>query len=580
MPQVVEDVASLLEQLNHRITALESRVSALEHSTSASIGPSASDGNVQVDPSPDVALRAEFGRTGNVVTDIGKAVLGIAGAYLLRAIAESISGAQFPMLIAAIVYASAWMAWAVRVHRKDHFASAIYGITATLVLTPLLYESTVRFQLLSITSTSSILVAFVVLVLLLARRSNLQVLPWVGIIASIATAWALIFSTHELVPLTIALLGIALATEVATCLGQWLSPWAVVAVATDSAVLLFIYLMTSPNGVPSSYTPASPTVTVLLPLGILCIYGGGIAIRSFGQVKKVSSFEVLQGILAFALSYLGATRASNGSAPLIGIVFLALALLCYWGVLSRSGGDKNVRNQRIAAMWAVMLMVVGMVMVFSPTVATLISCILAIAAVFLHRRHGSLTLAVHTSLYLALAAVVSPSLSYFREAFAGTMPGAPHWTVWTVLVSALLCYSLLRATPEAGLSRRLFWVPPALLVSAAVAALVIVVLHSLIAMRFELGASHIAGIRTAVTCLVALTLAFIASRLNRPELGWLAYTTVGLGALKLLVEDLRLGNAALVVSLLFYGLILISLPRLLRASDSQSVPAKLRTPSQ
>jgi hypothetical protein len=481
-------------------------------------------------------------------------------------------------LCRAIVYASAWMAWAVRVHRKDRFASAIYGITSTVVLTPLLYESTVRFHLLSITSTSSILVAFVALVLLLAWRSNLQVLPWVGIVASIATTWALIFSTHELVPLTIALLGIALATEVATCLGQWFRLWAMVAVVTDSAVALFLFLMTSPDGVPSSYTPARPIATVLLPLGVLFIYGGGMAIRSFGQRKRISSFGVLQGIFAFVLSYLGATRASNGFAPLIGMVFLALAFLCYWGALSRFAGDRDVRNQRIATTWAVMLMVAGVVMVFSPTIATLISCIFAIAAVFLHRRHSSLMLAVHSSFYLVLAAVLSPSLSYFRQALAGDVPGAPHWTVWTVLVSALLCYSLLRAAPEAGMSRRLIWISPALLVSTAVVALAIVVLQSLIATRFELGASHIAGIRTAVTCLVALTLAFIASRLKRPELGWLAYTAVGLGALRLLVEDLRLGNAALVVSLLFYGLILIFLPRLLRPGDIQSVPANRTTP--
>ena len=54
----------------------------------------------------------------------------------------------------------------------------------------------------------------------------------------------------------------------------------------------------------------------------------------------------------------------------------------------------------------------------------------------------------------------------------------------------------------------------------------------------------------------------VGSRQTRVELAWLAYATVGLGTFKLLVEDLRFGNAAsLVVSLLFYGLILILLPR-------------------
>ncbi|HEX7894136.1 MAG TPA: hypothetical protein VF447_08100, partial [Terriglobales bacterium] len=60
-------------------------------------------------------------------------------------------------------------------------------------------------------------------------------------------------------------------------------------------------------------------------------------------------------------------------------------------------------------------------------------------------------------------------------------------------------------------------------------------------------------------------LGFAASRWKRPELGWIAYTAVVLGAVKLLFQDLRLGNArSLVVSLVFYGLILILLPRLMR----------------
>jgi hypothetical protein len=333
--------------------------------------------------------------------------------------------------------------------------------------------------------------------------------------------------------------------------------------------------MTAPDGVPSSYTPANATTTALVSLGLLGIYGGGVAIRSFGQRRRISNFEILQGILAFVLSYVGATRASNTAAPVLGVLFLALSFACYWGVLSRFAGDLNVRNQRISAVWAIVLMLAGTTIVFSSVTGALLSCIFAIAALLLHRRNRDISLAVHASLYLALAAVLSPSLSYVQEAFTGTISGVPHWTVWTVLVSALLCYSIAPVALEGRWTRRLLWVPPVALASSLIAALAIVAVCTLIAMRFELAASYIAGIRTAVTCLLVLTLAFLASRLKRPELGWLAYTAVALGALKLLLEDLRFGNAAsLVVSFLFYGLILVLLPRLLRPGDSRSTPAK------
>ena len=76
-------------------------------------------------------------------------------------------------------------------------------------------------------------------------------------------------------------------------------------------------------------------------------------------------------------------------------------------------------------------------------------------------------------------------------------------------------------------------------------------------------------IRTAVICAVALALGFLGARGTRVELGWLAYITVGLGTLKLFLEDLRFGNAAsLVVSLFFYGLILVLLPRLTKRGES------------
>ena len=76
---------------------------------------------------------------------------------------------------------------------------------------------------------------------------------------------------------------------------------------------------------------------------------------------------------------------------------------------------------------------------------------------------------------------------------------------------------------------------------------------------------------TIVNCTLALSLGLLGSRCNHVELGWVAYAAVAFGTLKLLFEDLRFGNAAsLVVSLLFYGLVLILLPRLTRRSPTET----------
>jgi len=571
MPQVVDDVASLLEHLNRRIAELEARVSALEHPSPAMPAQVGSTSTMKSAQGTE-SVPAELGTSGNVIAVLGKAVLAIAGAYLLRAIAESTPGAQFPMLLAGIVYACGWMAWAVRAHRTNHFASAIYGTTATLILAPLLYESTTKFELLSINSTAAILAAFAVLVLVLAWHSNLQVLPWVGTFASISTLWVLIFATHALLPLTSALLAIALATEVAACLGHRLSLWVMAAIAADAALALFVYVMTSPDGVPTSYTATRQSMTALLSLSILGIYGGGIAVRSFGERKRISNFEILQGAVVFGLSYLGATRASQSTVPILGALFLVLSLVCYWGALSRFSGPQQRRNRRVSASWAVLLMLIGVALLFPSNASALVFCLLGAGAVLLYRRNRDLGVALHASLYLAAAAVLSPFLRHTREALVGTVPGLPHWTVWIVLASTLFCYWIPSASAGESGRRRMLWVIPAGLACVGFTALAVALLHALMADRFALTPSHTAGIRTIVTCLAALSLGFLASQFKRPELGWLAYVAVGLGALKLFVEDLRLGNdASLVVSLLFYGLVLILLPRLQRRNISKSV---------
>jgi hypothetical protein len=59
------------------------------------------------------------------------------------------------------------------------------------------------------------------------------------------------------------------------------------------------------------------------------------------------------------------------------------------------------------------------------------------------------------------------------------------------------------------------------------------------------------------------------------EPGWVAYAVVGFRTLKLLPEDLRFGNAASrVVSLLFYGGVLILLPQMLQRGRDRELASQ------
>ena len=574
MAQVHDGIALDAEQVGERLRELERRVSALEEQREKPTPVEAEPARaVQPQAKLPAMLPAQpdLERPAAAVPVFGKAILAIAGAYLLRAISESGMLPHLPVLAVAILYAGMWLVWAVRIRAKSHIASVTYGVTSALIFAPLLWEGTVRFQVLPPSVTAALLVAFVVLALALAWRQNLQVIPWVATLAAVATALALIVETHELVPFTAALLAIALATEVVACLGHRLSLRAVPAVAADLAVLLLVYLLASPEGVPAGYRPVSVTMLTALCFALLAIYLGSIGIRSFALRNRLTIFEIAQGVVAFVVASWGSLRASQGaSAPMLGVFFLLAAAVCYWGALSRFVADAYTRNRRVCANYAAALLLAGSFMLFPEAFQVPFLCLAAATAALLYSRTGKLSLGMHASFYLAAAAANSPFPNYAQNALAGAVPANTDWRVWVVAVSAFLCYAIGSRVSEDSRKRRLLWVVPAVLFSFAAAALAIVAIVWLASGRVGLIASRLSVVRTVVTCLLALALSYLGSRSKRVELRWVAYAAVAFGALKLLFEDLRFGNAgSLVVSLLFYGLILILIPRLTRLGEAE-----------
>jgi len=572
MPQAVDNIALLLEQLSEQVRSLERRVAALEGQPESPPSTEPHPSSFALErPRPPATWRGfpPVETPSGVVPILGKAVLGVAGAYLLRAIAESSAVPKLPVLFVAIVYACFWMVWAVRIHAASRFASITYGITSALILSPLLWESTVRFQVLSPAFAAAVTVAFVVLTLALAWRRDLQLIPWVATLASVITALALIIETHELVPLTAALLAVALVTEAAACLGHRLTLRAIPALAADFAVWLLVFILASET-IPEGYHPAAGTTIVTLCFLLMAIYGASIGVRSFALRHPITIFEIGQAVLAFALVCYGILRATHGSlARPLGAVFMLLAAVCYWGTLFRFTDDAQTRNRRVSATWAAALLLAGSFLLFPPNLQIPFLCAAAAATTFVYTRSRKLSLGMHASFYLAAATVVSSLPAYAADALAENVPGVPDWRVWIVAISAALCYGIGASTEQDQGRRRLLWVTPTALVGFTGAALAVAAIVGLASRHLELAASSLSVIRTVVICAVALALGFLGSLQKRAELAWLAYAAVALGTLKLLVEDLRFGNAAsLVVSLLFYGLILILLPRLTRRTET------------
>ena len=452
MPQAVDSVTLVVEQLSQRLRDLESRIASLESfilsGANTSLTPQVpqrESPRPQPAPTPVLARPTRHGlpvleSSARAFPTIGKAVLGFAGAFLLRALAESGSVPKLPVLIIAILYACFWMIWSARI--TNRFASVTYALTSTLILSPMLWEATVRFHSMPASASASTLVAFMILTLVLASRHELQVIPWIATLAAASTAIALIIGTRELMPLTLALLAIAAACETSVCLGHELTFRIIPAIVADFTLWLCVYILGS-NDVPEGYRAVAPATLIALCAVLPAIYGIAIGFRVFVQRQPISVFEIAQLAASFGLAAFGMMRAShNAAAPALGLIFLLLAAVCYWATLWRFAALTYTRNRRVSASWAAALLVAGTFLLLPDNFQIPFLCTAALLTAVLYTRTAKLSLGLHASFYLASAAAVSSLPLYVWNSLAGTVPASPDWRAWTVALSAGLCYAV------------------------------------------------------------------------------------------------------------------------------------------
>jgi hypothetical protein len=558
----MDDLLDALARLTDRLENLEHRVSALER-------PSEAAGPFPVPAVHSAAAVPSAGtdnlpEAGGVFAVVGKAMLGIAGAYLLRAVAESGSFPKLAVVALALVYASMWLVWASRVPAEGRFASTAYAATAALILTPMLWELTLVFKVLPAFVTAGILVAFVVAASALAWKRGLVSIVWVAYGTAVLTAVALLIATHDLVPFLCALLLMAMISEVAASRSHWLSLRPLVAVAADLAVCLLIYIYSSPESVRTEYRSVEATVILTLGAVLFLIYGASVAFRTIRLHQRITIFEIGQSVIAFLLAAFSVYSFSSRVGALGGVCLL-LSAACYAAAFGCFDRLPEPRNYHVYATWGVALVLMGSFLCLPPLPLSLGLSLAAITATLLGVRSERLTLEFHGLLYLAAAAFVSGLLDYAGRALAGAFPAAPGWTVWIVAASAVLCYSIGgRFRGEQWKHRFLRLLSAALAVSAAVTFLVSALMW-LAAAGMTLGESHVAIIRTLITCAVALALAYSGSRWQRIELLWVAYGVLALVTVKLLFEDLHHGHpGSIAASISLYAVALIAVPRVAR----------------
>ena len=566
------DLPEILTRLNHRLETLEQRVTLLEHpSEVVSPIPLAAPSQAEIAPL-QAAESSSFAEAGATFPVLGKAMLGLAGAYVLRAVAESGSFPKLAVIALAIAYAGMWLIWAVRVPAKEWFASTTYAGTSALILAPMLWELTLRFKFMSPSVAAGVLGAVVFAAHALAWKRNLTSVVWVTDIAAAVAAIALLIATHDMMPFLSVLLLMALLSEVAAARNRWMSVRPVVAAAVDIAIWALIGIYASPESSRADYGNLSTSGLLAPALLLLLIYGSSIALRTTLLRQRMTLFEAGQAMIAFLLAADAVNHfGSPGSATLFGVFCLLLAPACYAAAFLLFDRVSERRNYHVYSTWAGALSLAGCFLCLSPLWLATCLGMAAIVATVLGARASRLTLEFHGLAYLIAAAYACGLLQYAGHALAGTFPAPPDAIAWVISASAVLCYAA-GGQLQGGLWKlKLFQVLSATLAVGALATALVSALVGLTSAVITPGTSHVAVIRTLTACALALALAFFGPRWHRIELVWVTYATLAFVAAKLLLEDLRQGHPEFIAASIFlYAVTLILVPQLVRRSTRKA----------
>ncbi len=561
----MDDLAGALGRLAARVESLEQRVLAietLEHPPAMLHVPA-----VQV---PDAARTVKAGeelslaRAGGAFSVLGKAMLGIAGAYLLRAVAQFTWLPSLAIAAVAIIYALLWLAAAARVRAGAWFAGAVYACTSALILVPMLWELTLSFKVLPAPATAGILGVFVVAATVLAWKGDREPVFWVANGAAAGEALALAATTHALEPFLAALLLMAFLSEYAAERNHELSVRPLVAASADAAVWALIFLYSAPQSGRVDY-PAIGLAGLLLPGCLLfLIYGVSVVLRTTLLGKKISIFETGQAMIAFLLAASSVLYFEpHWDAIVLGAVCLLFSAACYAAAFVWFAKAAERRNYRVFSAWAASLLLAGLLLCLPPFWLAGSLCLTAVAATVLGVRLNRLTLTFHGLVFLLAAAIASGLLDYVFHSLAGIAPMRLSSGVLIVSGCAILSYAAGAPGPQESWKQQLLRLATAALAAGALAALLVKGLLWVVALGIVPAAHHVALIRTLTLCAVALALAFGGSRWRRAELTRIAYATLGLVAAKLLFEDLRLGHLEFIAASIFlFAITLIAVPRL------------------
>jgi hypothetical protein len=143
-------------------------------------------------PDPTAASLGILDSPTSLLPVIGRALLGLAGAFLLRALTEARTFSPSMGVFIGLLYAMLWLVWASRTPASRRLEAALHGLTSVLVLSPLLFEAVTSFHAISTWTAAAILLAFTLFGLAVSWRKDLLIVATFATLAGLGTSAALL----------------------------------------------------------------------------------------------------------------------------------------------------------------------------------------------------------------------------------------------------------------------------------------------------------------------------------------------------------------------------------------------------
>jgi hypothetical protein len=561
-----------MEQLVRRIAAFEQRLSALETRE-----PAATVVRAHGAPSAE-ELDGEAGLVGlpksdlaTIVAAVGRTLVILAGAYLLRALTDSGVLAAGPGALLGLAFALSWIVMADRAGAHGRTLPATFhGVAFVLIALPLLFEATTRFQFLDPATAAASLAGCGAVALAVAARRHLLGVAWVTTLGALATAVALMFFAAELGPFVVFLVLLGVATLWLGYVLEWtLLRWPV-------ALVLDLTVLVLSGRAVTAGAHDTPGMALTVQILLLVAYLGSVAARTLFLNRNVIPFEVAQSVAAIVVGLGGAayvTRTTGVGALPLGLATLALAGGCY-GVavafVERRQG--RLRNFFFYTSAGLVFALVGCALILPTSAIALAYAVLGLATGWAGRLSRRVTFHAHGAVYLVAAVAVSGLFAHVLYGLGA--PAAPAQAasaaMLAVLGACLLAIMALGAAAAEGPPPPAARVPRLVVLVVGLGGLLGVAVAWLTpALTGATGAaahaSLVPTLRTALLVVGILVLAWAGGARGLVEGAWLVYPLLIVTGLKFLLEDFRAGRpATLFLSFALYGLALIAGPWLCR----------------